>query len=184
MQCPICKQTSLTPGSLENNLSAHKCQSCHGIWLQANDYLGWRSQQGDFPPPDAASPDVSISAEDVAKAKICPQDGHFLLRYKVGKDITFALDRCGTCNGVWFDPKEWDVLKSRHLHGEIHNIFTDPWQRQVRQEEQRRSIQLFYQGKLGEEDYAELRRIKAWIGQHPERSALLAYLTDRDPYKL
>jgi hypothetical protein len=39
-----------------------------------------------------------------------------------------------------------------------------------------------YLDKFGEADYAEVRRIKAWLDGHPHHQALRAYLNADDPY--
>jgi hypothetical protein len=45
-------------------------------------------------------------------------------------------------------------------------------------------MERIYTERFGAEDYAELRRIRAWLDAHPQRSSLLAYLDEEDPYKL
>jgi hypothetical protein len=44
-------------------------------------------------------------------------------------------------------------------------------------------MQAIYQEKFGEEDYAEVRRVKAWLDAHPQHNALRAYLNADDPYR-
>jgi Zn-finger nucleic acid-binding protein len=181
--CPVCKTVMLEGALLERGLRAARCGMCVGVWIAAGDYQEWR-RQGGTEQGGGEDEGAAIEAQDVNVAKICPFDGHILLRYKIGRGISFSLDRCNTCNGVWLDPNEWDVLKRHGLHAELSSIFTDVWQRRVRQEERRRAIEAIYVDKLGVEDYAEIRRVRAWIQGHPQRLALLAYLTDEDPYSM
>jgi hypothetical protein len=37
--------------------------------------------------------------------------------------------------------------------------------------------------RFGDEDYARIKEIRAWLEQHPQRGALIAYLSDKDPYE-
>jgi Zn-finger nucleic acid-binding protein len=116
------------------------------------------------------------------QAGLCPWCGYLLIKYRVGHDINFTLDQCGNCNSFWFDKHEWEVLKSRNLHNQVHKVFTPAWQKQIRQEQSKHTWQEIYKEKFGAEDYAEIQRVRAWIYQHPERHRLLAYLTNENPY--
>jgi hypothetical protein len=40
-----------------------------------------------------------------------------------------------------------------------------------------------YLDRFGTADYQRIRDIRAWLQGHPNGGSLLAYLTDRDPYK-
>jgi Zn-finger nucleic acid-binding protein len=180
MNCPICKNQSLTLAYPEPSLAAQQCLGCGGLWIMAADYRRWienggqNAMTGDPGEPEQAVPD-SLAA------KQCPRCGYLLLRYKVGAAVPFGLDRCGHCSGVWLDASEWAGLKARGLHGALHRIFTDSWQRGVRREEHRRALTHLYQERLGDADYAELRRIRAWLDKHEHRSFLLGYLNAPEP---
>lgn len=179
--CPVCREVELTHSFIERNLPAYVCEPCGGIWIAANEYMAWVLIQENTP---SATPftDTSLPIPDNNHAILCPDCGRILRRYKIWPNIDFHLDRCGGCNGVWFDPHEWQILKSNGLHDQINQCFTEPWQRQLREEEKRRRFEKIYRQKFGPDDYAEVRRIKCWLAHHPQRSGLLAYLLDKNPY--
>ena len=52
---------------------------------------------------------------DSTNAKICPDCGRILIKYKVDNRLDFYLDQCGGCNGIWFDKNEWENLKLNNL---------------------------------------------------------------------
>ncbi len=183
MKCALCRTETLEPIKLENNLQAYRCTTCHGVWLTSADYWQWLEQHGPNLPETLVPTGVPVLGES-DQAKVCPSCGHILLSYHIGHEVSFTLDRCGNCNGIWFDAQEWEILRQRNLHDDLHMMFTAAWQRQVRQEEHKRALQAIYTDKLGAEDYAELRRIKSWLYAHPQRVAMLAYLNEEDPYKL
>jgi hypothetical protein len=58
----------------------------------------------------------------------------------------------------------------------------EAWQRALRQAASKRAWEAIYIDKFGADDYAEARRVKAWLRQHPARQMLLAYLVHEDPY--
>lgn len=181
MNCCVCKTADLQPTTLETNLPARTCPTCQGIWLSSEEYLHWLAQHGNLPekPPAGDAP----PPQDVPQAKICPECGHILRRYKIGHDLTFHLDRCNHCNGVWLDKNEWDVLKSHNLHDDLNLMFTNVWQMQVQQEEKQQFFEAMYTQKYGTADYAEIRRIREWLYNHPRGMELLAFLTDKAPYR-
>ena len=106
-----------------------------------------------------------------------------MLRYRVGRGLSFYLDHCGSCNGVWFDRNEWEALKQRNLHDEVHLVFSNAWQNQLRQEEARDILDTIYSEKF-QEDYEKIKEIKAWLDDHPERSQILSYSSNPDPYSV
>lgn len=180
-QCPVCND-ELSKAYLESGLPAYNCERCNGVWLSANEYLMWLRIQ---PPSDCQGEaiDMPLQITDSKQAILCPDCGRILRRYKISPDIEFHLDRCGRCNGVWFDQNEWQALKAQGLHGKVNMFFTEPWQRKLRQEETRRRFERMYCNRFGGEDYAEIKRIKSWLIEHPQRSGLLAYLLDQNPYR-
>jgi Zn-finger nucleic acid-binding protein len=182
MACAECRTVELQQIALEPGLPAYACPACEGIWIASTHYWEWLDKHGPTLPEKPACAAPPLPVVETRRAKICPGCGHILIKYRVGHDITFSLDQCGHCNSFWFDKNEWQVLKSRNLHDEVHKMFTAPWQRRIREEESRRTWQQIYTERFGEQDYADIRRIKAWIDQHPERQSLLAYLVSENPY--
>ena len=182
MHCPVCKTVELAPVSLEQNLQSHACRACNGHWISLGDYQTWLERKGEILPEQAPTGEVPPSTEE-KRARLCPQCDYIMLKYKAGRGMNFSLDHCAHCGGVWFDRHEWDALKQRNLHDEVYKIFTTPWQRQVRLEEARKNFSELYTVQFGADDYAEVRRIKQWISDHPKRLALLNYLNDVDPYQ-
>jgi Zn-finger nucleic acid-binding protein len=180
MNCPVCKDVSLNTITLESDLPAVACDECGGNWISASKYWAWLENHG--PALAEKQPEGEpIAATDVQHAKICPECRRLMLRYQIGHGLDFALDQCGSCNGVWFDKNEWEALKQRNLHDEVHLIFTAPWQTQVRKDERRRHLETIYARQF-QGDYAEIKRIKEWVDAHPEKSRILAFFNDPDPY--
>ncbi|MBA3468530.1 MAG: zf-TFIIB domain-containing protein [Herpetosiphonaceae bacterium] len=180
MECPICT-TTLEPTTLESSLRASTCPACGGHFILSSDYLDWR-QQHPANLDEQPDPTPLHESTDTSGAKRCPHCRHLMFRYRVGHDIAFGVDHCGSCNSVWLDRTEWDSLKRRNLHDDINRMFTDVWQRRVRAAEHRATMHTIYQEKFGAEDYAEAQRVKAWLDAHPQRQALRAFLTAEDPY--
>lgn len=173
MNCPA-DQTPLRSAPLDHDLRAFECGGCVGHWIRFGDYLAWRERQpGDMPevPPEAAG-EVPEARESVRRCADC---GHLLARYTVGHGVPFAIDRCGSCNGVWLDGAEWEALRARGLHDNLHQMFGPGWQFAVRTEERRQRTEAQFARQLGG-DYERARDFGEWLAEHPRRSELLAYL--------
>ena len=93
-------------------------------------------------------------------------------RFRIGKGLEFYLDRCGACGGMWFDQNELEILRSSNLHGEIHKIFARSWQREITQIDYEKRLEKT----VGAETYQNLKNLKSWLDQDPNRELILAYL--------
>ncbi|MEM8639130.1 MAG: zf-TFIIB domain-containing protein [Cyanobacteria bacterium P01_G01_bin.54] len=180
MKCPACKGSTLQTTSLESDLKAAHCPACAGKWIAADDYWHWLTQQGETL-PEKEPEGIPVEPAAHQQAKLCPNCQRIMLRYKVGHGLNFRLDQCGSCNGIWFDAKEWEALKQRNLHDEVHLIFSAPWQSQIRKDETRQLLDGIY-AQTFKKDYAKIQELKAWLDGHPQRAAILDYVASLDPY--
>jgi len=183
MKCPVCKNDSLGSITLVENLPANQCSNCKGVWIDSNAYIAWWKAKGEDMPMQQTESKVD-PALDVKELKLCPNSGHILARYKVLPDTEFYLDRCGHCNGIWFDKNEWDVLVELNLYDNVNEFFTRPWQDNMRAAETRNHMDKLYLEKFGVEDYEHVKQIREWLKDHPQKGMLFAFLQANDPYKI
>jgi Zn-finger nucleic acid-binding protein len=120
--------------------------------------------------------------EEAAQVRLCAEYGRILRRWQIWPEVPFYLERCGHCTSVWFDQGEWQALRARNLYHQVHLFFSDIWQRELWAEEMKKRLDRVYRERFGGQDYARIQEIRAWLDQHPQRGALLAFLSDRDPY--
>ena len=180
MNCPVCKTEILAARQIEDGLPAFHCAKCSGQWVAADAYLAWVTVRENLPEQPYQGRELTIN--DDQRARLCPHCRAIMLRYQVGHGTSVILDQCGSCNGIWFDQDEWEALKGRNLHDDIHHIFTAPWQDSVRREEASAHLDKIYRQRFGE-DYDEALRIRDWLNNHSQRSHLLAFLQDENPYQ-
>jgi Zn-finger nucleic acid-binding protein len=176
MDCPACGTHGISTIELEENLYGYTCSACEGTWVKGYQYWKWLKTHGSILPEKTADLAADIPVSDSRQAKICIECGHVLLRNKVGHGVPFYLDRCSACGGIWFDKNEWEVLKSRNLHDEIHLIFTAAWQNDNRKKEQEAAYEKSLAETIGEKEHDELKRFKSWISAHPQKNLILGYL--------
>jgi Zn-finger nucleic acid-binding protein len=181
MNCPVCKNSLLTQTTLEVELPAYACEQCHGNWISAREYWRWLERHGPSL-PEKAPEGPEVDAVDTVQVKVCPECRLMMLRYQVGHGTGIGLDQCGGCGGIWFDRGEWELLKNRNLHDEVHAVFTVPWQSAVRREASRERLEEIRRQRFGV-DYEEIKRIRSWIEAHAARDQIIAFFTDPDPYQ-
>ena len=161
--------------TLVDGLSAWRCRDSGGHYIPADAYWRWLHRQPGrlphLPPPQDTAP----SAEEGSTPKLCPETGTLMLRCKVGYGFPFSIDRSVT-GGIWLDAGEWEALRARHFHDELHLIFTAPWQAAVRHEAARKAEHDLLQSRLGVDLLTKIENLKAQLAEHPHRNAALAYL--------
>lgn len=184
MNCPVCKVETLETSEIEPHLFARTCGNCRGLWISSDDYRQWLNHHGTILSDGMTGHDAEMSIPEFEIARLCPKDGRILIKYRVGRDIAFTIDRCGNCGGVWLDANEWEVLKSRNLHDDLDRIFTEKWQEQVQDDVMSMNLENIYRQKFGSENYERIRELKDWIDGHEKRAEILAYLRDPNPLQL
>ena len=184
MRSPVAPEVELEAVTLDRGPCAWRCPKTGGIWVRAADYHDWLDgrdgyQSEIFPPAEnepSAVAAIDDSLADSPAGKRCGEDGAFLIRQPVGHGLSFHVDRCGKCGGVWLDAGEWETLKQHDLHESLTRIFTAAWQEQIRRERHDSAVDEALQSKLGDADYARLREVEVWLRTHPHRHAILARL--------
>jgi Zn-finger nucleic acid-binding protein len=179
MNCPACKILNANPPALqrkelEQGLHAMCCPTCEGVFLEHEAYFAWATTSGQKAPSKDADFDVKPSTE-VRGAKFCPACHTYLVKYDVGRNIAFTVDRCGKCGGIWLDGNEWTALKRENLHLDLHRIFSTDWQSNIRQDQHASALQDIWREQFGS-DYDELMRFKKWIDAHPKSAEMYAFL--------
>lgn len=181
MKCPACTASIHSHQEIHKGLTARVCNECGGQWISHKAYKNWLAAHGDTL-PEKPFVEIKFDPEDTHTAKVCPECGKILLKYKVGHGLNFYVDHCSTCGGIWLDKNEWDALEAKHLHDEIHRMFSTSWQNEVRREQMAEKLDQVYQNRFGPKTYAKVIEMREWLQSQPQQEALLAFLRDQDPY--
>jgi Zn-finger nucleic acid-binding protein len=175
MRSPVGKGKSLQKTSLEDGLLVYQCPDTSGIYITLQAYWSWLKKRPERLANLPATELGSCVVEAEAQAKLCPETGTIMMRCKVGNDFNFYIDRSKT-GGVWLDAGEWDELKSRKFHDEIHLVFTEPWQEKIREQQKQKLSQEMLNEKLGDDLLTEIKKLKETLKDHPHKSYAIAYL--------
>ena len=184
MNCPVCATTTLAPIESAGDPLTLGCPSCRGRWMAFTDHLHWvESTIGGpirAPDPAASSFAAPSSPEPPHGPRLCPSCGRLLTRFRISLDLPFTLDRCANCAGVWFDAPEWPIIRSAGLLPGLHHLFNDAHQHKLDTEERRRQHEARCRAIVGDEAFERAQEFKQWLDEHPQRSALLAFLDDQE----
>ncbi|MEZ5307691.1 MAG: zf-TFIIB domain-containing protein [Pyrinomonadaceae bacterium] len=180
MKCPVCLKTELEARELEPDLFAAVCSDCNGKWISFASYEKWLEGL-DGPLPNIDAEPASLTIPEFELARLCPECRRILVKYHVGKEVAFQIDRCGSCAGVWLDDNEWETLRSRNLHDDLNRVFTDHWQAEVARDETRKSLEQIYLKKFGDADYERIREFKDWVDAHEKKNEIISYVRDANP---
>jgi len=183
MNCPVCKSAPVNLNKLESALSSLSCGRCGGNWIPGAQYWKWLEDHG------ANLPEVEVQTNELPVAETsehidCPECKWRMVKYMVGRGTGFSLDHCHSCKGLWLDKNEWEVLRKRNLHDDLNAMLTEFWQSEALKEERGKRLERINLNKFGANDYAEIRRVRAWLDGSDKKHELLAYLTDDDPLSL
>jgi Zn-finger nucleic acid-binding protein len=181
MKCPNCKNSTLESSyTLEKPISMH-CTDCKGNWIRFQDYQEWQKSCHE---EERAPDETYLPVLDSKQAKLCPDCGRILTKYRVHSSLNFHLDHCATCNGVWLDMNEWQALELNDLHCRMREFFSESWQKRLRADMTRDHLDRRYQEKLGRKDYERLKEVKVWMEENRNRDIILAFLMDENPYEI
>ena len=181
MTCPICgtalERVLLLPANDSGtDLRGFRCSQGHGVFLPSDLYFDWRD--GREPRRDLDLSAVSGDVGDVLQAKLCPQDGRIMGRYRSAGDGGYWIDRCSTCGGVWFDGSEWEATVAAGLHESLPQVFSDSWQREAEEATAAAARRQRLAAAVGAGDLERTDAFRAWVWSHPQRHLLIARVNE------
>ncbi|MCR9133089.1 MAG: zf-TFIIB domain-containing protein [bacterium] len=183
MKCPNC-QSKMKRELMEDRVPVYRCVSCAGTWVSSSEFANWIEGQASVPVKEEISKEsVNIPVLGARKPLLCPDCGRIVRRFKIWPNLEFYLDRCGGCNGIWFDQHEWEVFSEHWSVKNLNIFFTDEWQQKLKKEEMASRFSAMYLERFGEDDYNKIQDIRKWIYANSNKDQLVAYLLDSNPYE-
>ena len=172
--CPKCDDRLLLPTVLTAGLSARGCHSCSGALLDLVGYRAWADQRG----IDAASTEGGrdVSIDDTTKAVLCPNCTRIMTKFRVAPDAENRIDHCGACDAAWLDGGEWTQLENMGLRENLGSVFSEPWQRRLREADTWRMNDETLRERFGE-DYDRIVDFKYWLQGRPDRQEILGWIS-------
>lgn len=180
MKSPLFPDTALLKQEIEPGLTSYVCPRSQGIWLPLPSYLAWRERRDSTAPVVASEEVPELSEAADRKPLFCPESGALLARYRVGHGLQFQIDRSPMTGGIWLDHGEWQALKSKGLHHELHRIFTAPYQRAIRNASYQDRLRESFQQRIGADSFAKVQAFRDWMAAHPHAADIRAFMLERE----
>ncbi len=158
-----------------------QCPACRGNWIAGAEYWKWVEQHATDEAERVLHHDTLPQA-DPGLPIDCPECRFRMVKYLAGRGLSFTVDHCHGCKGIWLDGNEWEALRKRNLHDDLNLMFTSFWQTEATRIERKKKMEQIYVSRFGLDDYAEIKRIRFWLEGKTNREELLAYLIDKDPF--
>ena len=179
MNCTSCNQGTLQPAYLDALFPCQTCNHCGGNLVFLSDYLRWVNSEPGAP----VVSDIEVAATETEKAMLCPQTKNLMLKYRISHKLEHKLDLSPAINAIWLDKGEWELLKQEGLAFELNAIFTDSWQKKIRQAKTQETLEGLYDKTFGEH-YPAIKAFKAQLDTFDNKAEVIAYLLADDPYKI
>lgn len=174
MHCPACRTSTLKPTKLDEGLLAHGCPQCSGALVALLYYRDWAERAA-----PAAESEETLQAEpasDTQQALTCPKCAKLMSKFQISGAYGNRLDLCTSCDEAWLDGGEWQLLKALELSQRMPAIFSEAWQRKVRQEAAEQARRERFTRIAGAEAVARADEVRTWLKEHPQRRELLHYI--------
>lgn len=172
--CACSRNASFRHYKLATDLPARYCPDCHAILLAMKDYLPWIERH--FSDRQTVEPAPLTGRETPSRARPCPACQRIMSRYRTGDENSFWLDFCPPCGLVWLDAGEWEQLEQSGLSPYLDIILTERWQKGIQSHKASSVRDDLLRERFGETTFAEIRKIREWLGQQPNRRDILTYL--------
>ena len=171
--CPTCKSKPLVPTLITDGLSARGCRQCSGALVDLVGYRAWADHRG----IDAigVEGDVSTAVEDTKTAVLCPNCTRIMTKFRISSRTRNRIDFCGHCDVAWLDRGEWAQLKELGLRSNLGSIFSEPWQRRVRESESEERSARRLRERFGE-DYERIEAFYTWLKGRSDREEIVGWI--------
>lgn len=187
LNCYCCKTLPLKPTKLDYALPALRCDECHGTYLDLLTYRTWLEnnitniEQEKMEQEQSFENAVKIDAlSNTDNALVCQRCCKFMLKYRINNEHDNSINVCHTCDDVWLDQGEWELLKLLKIQDKLTQVMSEPWQQALRNQEREQVFKKRYQQLLGD-DFEQVEMFATWLYEHPKRSEIQHYLSAFKP---
>ena len=92
----------------------------------------------------AAVDDINVEVETIdnnetKKAMLCTESSAIMTKFYIFSDIEHKLD--WSEKGIWLDKGEWELLKEKGVADKLNQIFTDEYQKSIREEKAKNTFE-------------------------------------------
>lgn len=174
MRCPKCQNVDLKATKLEEGLPVMGCPKCEGALVSLLIYRDW-SERTPLEPTDE-TPLEAVEEQDTKTAATCPKCSKLMTKYRVSEGHKNKIDLCSACDEAWLDGGEWELIKSLQLVKDVPKVFTETWQKKIRQSITEKQKVERLARIVSDEDVKKAQEAKLWLKDHEHKFALLQFI--------
>ncbi len=175
MQCPKCRNIELKPTKIEEGLPVMGCPECEGSLLSLLYYRDWAERNVSIEQSEHVSDDVTVDS-DSKTALACPKCSKLMTKFSISSEHKNRIDLCSFCDEAWLDGSEWTLLKSLELSHKLPKVFTDQWQRNVRDQKMEAMKIERLMKVVGQSDTDKAVEVKKWLENHPKKGPIIQFI--------
>ncbi len=179
MQCPKCENQPLRATKLEQGLSAMGCNQCNGAFVTLLYYRDWLERTPLVESQVVEQKNMAkalIQVNDSKTALCCPKCSRLMNKYKISGESDNRIDLCASCDEVWLDGGEWELLKIFELSRKMPLVFTEQWQRKLRKQATQQAREQRLLKIASQDDLDEAKKVRVWLAEHPFREQILFFI--------
>lgn len=177
MKSPVDPTTTMIQREIEPGLIAYTCPKSGGIWIDHQHYWNWLLKQPGFPKPIESIDDLpEIDTDEQSKPLISPESGRLMIKYRVGHGLKFRIDHDATSGGFWLDQGEYELIRERNLHDELHLICSPEYQLELDRLDTKAIMDQRIESLLGTERCTLIRKLASLLDDPQTQSVAIAYL--------
>ncbi len=179
MISPVDPTSRMIQAEIEPGLIAYTCPKSGGVWIDHKHYWDWLLKQPGFPKPIPAISDMPVAINDPHnRPLISPDSGRLMTKYRVGHGLSFRIDHDSVSGGFWLDQDEYNLLRKRNLHDELHLICSPQYQRELAKLDAENVIDQRIEELLDTETCQHIRDLASKISDPRAQSVAIAYLKE------
>lgn len=178
MQSPVDSRATLTRFNLLPSLEAWRCPSTNGVWIDGEAYWKWLLKQPNFPDVGHSVPSEPVRVDDTDRVLISPRSGRIMSKFRVGLDLGFQIDFDRVSGGFWLDHNEYEALKAREMHDELHLICDSTYQQKLRELESAERRHDALRESLSPDGKSKVESLAEWANSHPDKEMIRAYFLE------
>ena len=133
LACPVCQERLDRYEAFGIRFEA--CPACGGIWVHAEELRALKDKVGAYEALRWMNEEIDAieNAHGVPTRRACPDCAEARLVATVFGDSGIIIDWCPSCQGIWFDRREFDAVVG-HLREELDRLTPEELKERVGEE--------------------------------------------------
>ncbi len=183
LNCYTCNDRPLKLYKLDFGLPALRCETCEGTYIDLLTYRMWlEDNAGRLNDKNVNNQDFDVTELENTETGIsCQRCNKYMDKYRINSELENTINVCHTCDDVWLDRDEWQLLKHLNVLDKLTDVMSDDWQNTLKHEEAILNFKNRYRALL-DVDFERVEEFANWLEHHEHREEIRHYLSRHRPW--